>query len=128
MRPLALLLAFLLGTAAALAAEKFPVIAREDLVLAMAAAPITLIDANGSSSFRSGRLPGAIDYAARKADLAQVLPTDKGALIVAYCGSEACPSWRAAATAAAALGYTNVRHFKAGLAGWRQAGGKLERD
>ena len=128
MRPLALLLAFLLGTAAALAAEKFPVIAREDLVQAMAAGPITLIDANGSSSFRNGRLRGAIDYAARKADLAQVLPTDKGALIVAYCGSEACPSWRAAATAAAALGYTNVRHFKAGLAGWRQAGGKLERD
>ena len=128
MRPLALLLAFLLGTSAALAAEKFPVIAREDLVQAMAAGPITLIDANGSSSFRNGRLRGAIDYAARKADLAQVLPTDKGALIVAYCGSEACPSWRAAATAAAALGYTNVRHFKAGLAGWRQAGGKLERD
>ena len=128
MRPLALLLAFLLGTSAALAAEKFPVIAREDLVQAMAAAPITLIDANGSSSFRNGRLRGAIDYAARKADLAQVLPTDKGALIVAYCGSEACPSWRAAATAAAALGYTNVRHFTAGLAGWRQAGGKLERD
>ena len=128
MRPLALLLALLLGSTAALAAEKFPVIAREDLVQAMAAAPITLIDANGSSSFRNGRLRGAIDYAARKADLAQVLPTDKGALIVAYCGSEACPSWRAAATAAAALGYTNVRHFKAGLAGWRQAGGPLERD
>jgi rhodanese-related sulfurtransferase len=124
MRPLALLLAFLLGTATALAAEKFPVIAREDLVQAMAAGPMTLIDANGSSSFRSGRLPGAIDYAARKAELAQILPADKGALIVAYCGSEACPSWRAAA----ALGYTNVRHFKAGLAGWRQAGGKLERD
>jgi rhodanese-related sulfurtransferase len=128
MRPLALLLAFLLGTATALAAEKFPVIAREDLVQAMAAGPMTLIDANGSSSFRSGRLPGAIDYAARKTELAQLLPADKGALIVAYCGSEACPSWRAAASAAAALGYTNVRHFKAGLAGWRQAGGKLERD
>ena len=128
MRPLALLLAFLLGTATALAADKFPVIAREDLVQAMAAGPITLIDANGSSSFRSGRLPGAIDYAARKTELAQLLPADKGALIVAYCGSEACPSWRAAASAAAALGYTNVRHFKAGLAGGRQAGGKLERD
>jgi rhodanese-related sulfurtransferase len=128
MRPLALLLALLLGSTAALAAEKFPVIAREDLVQALAAGPVTLIDANGSSSFRSGRLPGAIDYASRKAELARLLPADKGALIVAYCGSEACPSWRAAATAATALGYTNVRHFKAGLAGWRQAGGPLERD
>ena len=128
MRPLALLLALLLGSTAALAAEKFPVIAREDLVQALAAGPVTLIDANGSSSFRTGRLPGAIDYASRKADLARLLPADKGALIVAYCGSEACPSWRAAATATAALGYTNVRHFKAGLAGWRQAGGTLERD
>ena len=128
MRPLALLLALLLGSTAAMAAEKFPVIAREDLVQALAAGPVTLIDANGSSSFRSGRLPGAIDYASRKADLARLLPADKGALIVAYCGSEAGPSWRAAATAATALGYTNVRHFKAGLAGWRQAGGTLERD
>jgi rhodanese-related sulfurtransferase len=128
MRPLAFLLTLLLGTATALAAEKFPVIAREDLVRALAAGSVTLIDANGSSSYRSGHLPGAIDYAARKADLARLLPPDKGALIVAYCGSEACPSWRAAATAAAGLGYTNVRHFKAGLAGWRQAGGPLERD
>lgn len=128
MRPLALLLALLLGPVVAFAAEKFPVIAREDLVQALAAGPVTLIDANGSSSFRGGRLPGAIDYAARKADLARLLPADKGALIVAYCGSEACPSWRAAASAATALGYTNVRHFKAGLAGWRQAGGPLERD
>ena len=30
--------------------------------------------------------------------------------------------------AVAALGYTNVKHYTGGLAGWKEAGGKLQQN
>ncbi len=96
-----------------------------DLKKAIADKKVTLLDANGTESFIKGRLPGAIDFVANKADLAKVLPADKASLIVAYCGGPKCGAWKGAATAAAALGYTNVQHFSGGLAGWKEAGEQL---
>ena len=101
-------------------------IAIADLKSGITAKTVVLIDANGSASFAKGRLPGAIDFAASKADLAKVLPADKAALIVAYCGGPKCGAWQEAATAIAKLGYTNVKHFSGGLKGWQEAGEKLE--
>lgn len=55
-----------------------------------------------------------------------MLPKDKSALVIAYCGSPMCGAWHEGAEAIAALGHTNVKHFKGGIKGWREAGGAIE--
>ena len=62
-----------------------------------------------------------------KASDAGLLPKDKGALIVAYCGGPKCNAYKAAAKAAEKLGYTNVKQFGAGISGWKKAGEPTEK-
>lgn len=108
--------------ASALAASAFPDISLADLKKAIAAKDVTVIDVNGSESYKSGHIPGAIDYTAVKNDLAAKLPADKNALVVAYCGNPKCGAYARAAEAAKELGYTNVKHYSGGIAGWKEAG------
>ena len=82
---------------------------------------------NGSDSYQAGHIPTAIDFAAKKKELASALPSDKGALVVAYCGGPTCGAYAAAAKKATELGYTNVKHLSAGISGWKEAGEKLEK-
>ena len=103
-----------------------PDISLADLKQAIAGKQVTLIDCNGSKSFAQGHIPGAIDFQASKADLARLLPPEKTALVVAYCGGPKCLAYQAGAEAAAKLGYTNVKHFSGGLSGWKQAGENME--
>lgn len=81
-----------------------------------------IIDVNGSDSYSTGHVPGAISFSAIKDNLAASLPKDKGALIVAYCGSPKCGAYLRAAKAVQKLGYTNIKHMSAGIAGWKAAG------
>ena len=115
-----------LGVHAA-APDEFPAITHQELTAAMKAKAVTVIDVNGTASFKNGRIPGAIDYASLRGGLAGVLPKDKGALVVAYCGNEKCQAYRTAAKAVAALGYTNVKHYAPGIAGWRASGASIEK-
>lgn len=85
------------------------------------AKPVVIIDANSESSYKSGHIPGAVHYAAIEKDFAKSLPADKDALIIAYCGSPMCTAWEEPAKKAKELGYTNIRHLKAGIKGWRDA-------
>lgn len=101
-------------------------ISLEDLKKAIADKKVTLIDCNGTDSFNKGHIPGALNFDAVKDDLAKKLPEDKAALVVAYCGSEKCPAYKAGAEAALKLGFTNVKHFAGGKAGWEKAGEKFE--
>jgi rhodanese-related sulfurtransferase len=87
---------------------------------------VVLVDANGTASFKEAHIPGAIDLAAHEADLAAVLPADKAALVVAYCGGPKCNAWEQGAKAVASLGYTQVKHFKGGISGWKEANGAVE--
>jgi rhodanese-related sulfurtransferase len=103
-------------------AGEFPDISIAEVKEAIQAKKITLIDVNGSDSWKSGHIPGAIDFATSKEKLASLLPQDKGALVVAYCGGPSCGAYAAAAKAAQSLGYTNVKHLAAGISGWKQAG------
>jgi rhodanese-related sulfurtransferase len=112
--------------AASTYAAEFPTITIDDLKTAMASKHVVLLDANGSESWQKGHIPGAIDFSANKENLASVLPKDKDALVVAYCGNPQCPAYRAAAAAAKELGYTNVKHLTAGIMGWKDAGEKME--
>jgi len=108
-------------------AGSFPDISLEALKSAIEKKDVTILDVNGTATYKEGHIPGAIDYVADKDDLAAKLPSDKGALIVAYCGSEKCGAYARAAKAAQELGYTNVQHFKPGLAGWKAAGEPLQK-
>jgi rhodanese-related sulfurtransferase len=115
------LLAVILLSANAFAGS-FSDITLPDLKAAIAAKKVALLDVNGPVTYANGHIPGAIDYTAHTADLASVLPSDKSSLIVAYCGNEHCGAYARAAEAAQKLGYTNVQHFKPGIAGWKAAG------
>ena len=111
----------------AFAAEKFPDISHDELKKAIEDKKVTLIDVNGSSSYQKGHIPGAIDFATAKSDLATQLPSDKNALVVAYCGNEQCGAYAKAAKAAKELGYTNVKHYSKGIKGWKESGEKTEK-
>lgn len=86
-----------------------------------------IIDVNGTDSYKTGHVPGALDYDAIKADLAAKLPKSKDSLIVAYCGGPKCMAYQAAAKAAAKLGYKNIKHMSAGISGWKEASMKMEK-
>lgn len=122
------LLAFALSLVAASAmAAEFPDISIADLKAAIAEKSVTVIDVNGSDSYTAGHVPTAVDFEAKSEDIAKVLPADKGALVVAYCGGPSCNAYKAAAKKAEALGYTNVKHLSAGISGWKKAGETLEK-
>ena len=120
----------LTGAAAAFAEEKatgYGDITIKDLKAAIEAKNVTVIDVNGSDSYAEGHIPGAVDFEKVSSKLADVLPKDKNALVVAYCGGPQCGAYKAAAKAAVSMGYTNVKHLPDGISGWKKAGEKTEK-
>ncbi len=124
-RLLATIAVAILGASIATAGE-YPDISVKKLHSAIKKKDVTVIDVNGSASYKKGHIPGAIDYTANKEKLAKLLPKEKDALIVAYCGGPSCSAYTKAAKAAKDLGYTNVMHLSAGISGWKTAGQDLE--
>ena len=122
------LIAFLAIAVCAITAQagEFPDISVSEVKAAIESKKATLIDVNGSDSWKKGHVPTAINFASAKAELAKSLPADKSSLIVAYCGGPTCGAYAAAAKAAKELGYTNVKHMSAGISGWTEAGEKTE--
>jgi rhodanese-related sulfurtransferase len=115
-----------LAATVSLQAGEFPDISVADLKKAIADKKVTVIDVNGTESYKAGHVTTAIDFQAHSAKLADKLPAKKDALIVAYCGGPSCSAYQAAAKKAKELGYTNVKHLSAGIAGWKDAKEKLE--
>ena len=101
---------------------RFPEIKQDELVKAVQAKTVFLIDANGSESYAEAHIPGAVNFDKLEGKFAESLPQDKQALIVAYCGGPGCQAWCQAADKLEEMGYTNVRHFKGGIKGWKTAG------
>ena len=108
-------------------AGEYPDISIAELKTAIAAGKVTLVDVNGSESWQKAHIPGAVDFDKSKGEFKKSLPTDKKALVVAYCGGPKCNAYQAAAKAAAKLGYKNVKHLSAGISGWKDAGEKTEK-
>ena len=117
---IATLCALTLSGLAAFAGD-FPDISIAELKQAIAEKKVVVIDVNGTDSYKSGHVPTALNFADVRGALGSVLPKDKDALVVAYCGGPACHAYTAAANAATKLGYTNVKHLSAGISGWLQA-------
>ncbi len=107
--------------------SKYADISQGDLTTAMASKSVVILDANGSDSYKAAHIPGAINYWANKDHLASLLPTDKSALVVAYCYNPQCPAYARAADAAAELGYTNIKHYRPGITGWVKSGAPVEK-
>lgn len=121
------ILAALLPPLALAGISEYPNISDQDLKQVVASKQATLLDLSGTDTFNAGHIPGAIDFAADKDNLNAYLPPGKEVLIVVYCHTGACPDYTTAAGAAVDLGYTNVKFYAPGLAGWVKAGGRVEK-
>ncbi len=125
MKKLIILLATGLLAASSYAGE-FPDISITEVKALAESKKAVIIDVNGTDSYKKGHIPGALNFESVSGKLAKVLPKDKQALIVAYCGGPKCRAYQAAATAAEKLGYKNIKHMSAGISGWLQAGEKTQ--
>ena len=123
--PLGLGAAVAMSISAPAFAAEVPHISHAQLVKAVKARKVVLLDVNGTQSYKSGHIPGAINFEAAQKNLRQKLPANKKALIVAYCGNEYCGAYKMGAQAARKLGYTNVRHYSPGIAGWKSSGARV---
>ena len=107
-------------------AGEYPDISIGDLEKAIKAGKVVVIDVNNPKNFtKSGHIPGAVSFTGAKALAKQLSKTSKDTLVVAYCGSSKCSAYKRGASAAEALGFKNVKHLSAGIAGWLKAGKKL---
>ncbi len=109
------------------ASSKAPEVTLDEFKKMVTSKSATIIDANSADMYKDGHVPGAISFAKNEGKLAQVLPADKAAPIVAYCGGPKCTAWESAAAEAEKLGYTNVKHYKGGIKVWKDSGEKLEK-
>jgi rhodanese-related sulfurtransferase len=113
--------------ALSIVAGEFPDVSVKEVKTLSESKKAVIIDVNGTESYKKGHVPGALDYDAIKDNLAAKLPAEKDALIIAYCGGPKCMAYQQAAKAATKLGYKNVKHMSAGIAGWKEAGQKVEK-
>jgi rhodanese-related sulfurtransferase len=111
-----------LGSTLPLHAAEVPSISHAELVKAVKAKKVVLLDVNGTESYKAGHIPGALNFEAEQANLKKKLPANKKALIVAYCGNPLCGAYKRGAEAAKKLGYTNVKHYSPGIMGWKKSG------
>ncbi len=106
--------------------DTFPEITHDDLLKELHRGSVTLIDCNGTESFKVAHVPHAIDFESEQGRLVRLLPKDRSELVVAYCGSPTCTAYLRGADAARSLGYTNVKHYAPGISGWKEAHAKIE--
>jgi rhodanese-related sulfurtransferase len=104
-------------------------ITREELRELVGAGEVTLVHALPEPYFRKEHIPGALQLDhERVAEQAPERLPDKDARIVTYCADLACPNSEIAANRLIALGYTDVRQYAEGIAGWIEAGLPVERE
>lgn len=92
----------------------------DDLSTKMASG-VVVIDARGTDSYAKGHVPNSKDIGVEKMT-PEMLPQDKAAPVVFYCGSTQCPVSDMAASKAVKWGYTNVWVYKGGIADWKASG------
>jgi rhodanese-related sulfurtransferase len=84
-----------------------------------------LVDVLAPASFEARHVPGAlgipkgVDFVER---FEKETHAPKDAEIIVYCSSDTCGASVQSAAALEQAGYTNVAHYKDGLAGWQNAG------
>ncbi len=108
--------------------EPFPLVSVAEVeALIKRQADVVVIDARDPVSYGRGHLPGALSIPfGNWLEEGKPLPPRDRDLIV-YCNNLDCPISRLWSEQAAQRGYTRVRHMKAGLAGWQEAGLPVEK-
>ena len=86
---------------------------------------VLIIDARPAArKFDKGHIPVAASIPDRKFDkMTDLLPQDKGTLLIFYCGGLKCALSHKSAFKAEKLGYTNVKVYAAGYPDWVKNGG-----
>jgi len=75
--------------------------------------------------YAKGHVPGAISIPDSQFNkLVHMLPADKKAAMIFYCGGMRCPLSVKSATKAKALGYTDVKLFQGGYPEWKKVYGE----
>lgn len=84
-----------------------------------------VINALNQEAYMAKHIPGSINIPAENADLAEKVIPYKKSKIVVYCANTNCTASPNLAQNLEDMGYTNVRDFEEGLAGWKKAGYEL---
>jgi rhodanese-related sulfurtransferase len=104
-----------------------PLITIDDVDQQLAKGECVPVDANGTKTReKMGTLPGAVLLTDSEAFGLSELPADKGKALVFYCANTQCGASHEAAERAITAGYTNVKVMPDGIAGWVQAGKKVQ--
>ena len=77
-----------------------------------------LYDARPVKRFGKAHIPGARPAHPRDDNFLSLLPADKDALLIFYCGGPTCPYTGIAVDMAREAGHTNLKGYQAGLPGW----------
>ena len=80
--------------------------------------PYYLYDARPVKRFGKAHVPSARPAHPKDENFLSLLPEDKDALLVFYCGGPNCPYTGIAVDMAQKAGYTNLKGYQAGLPGW----------
>jgi len=82
--------------------------------------PYSLYDARPVKKVGKAHIPGARPAHPKDDNFLSLLPEDKDALLVFYCGGPTCPYTGIAVEMAQKAGYTNLKGYQAGLPGWKK--------
>jgi rhodanese-related sulfurtransferase len=89
--------------------------------------PLALFDARTGKYDDGKRIPGAGSLSPEAtAEEVGKLISGKDVLIVTYCANLHCPASAKLAAHLRELGYRNILEYSAGIAGWIEAGNKVE--
>jgi len=94
----------------------------------IAANQCTAVDAtNASTREKMGIVPGAIVLTSYDSYNLSELPADKSRKLIFYCANTQCGASHTAAERALTAGYQNVEVMGEGIAGWVNAGKKVDK-
>ena len=89
-----------------------------------------IIDARPKrTKYDKGHIPGSLSqsWSKFKSGKVNVMPKDKGTLVIFFCGGLKCPLSHKSAFKAEKMGYTNLAVYAAGMPDWKKNGGKVEK-
>ncbi|MBD3317165.1 MAG: hypothetical protein GF344_15370 [Chitinivibrionales bacterium] len=98
-------------------------ISHKELLKLIEKSSAVIIDVNRPADYQKAHVTGAVNFYDVQT-LADALPEDKSTPVIAYCGGPKCGAWIEAARFLTAQGYTNVKHYSAGIKGWLANTGK----
>jgi len=96
------------------------VVPHDEMVKICAAGECAIIDVREPHEFRSGHIHGSLNVPMSSFHPSRV-PADRPVVLVCLSGARSAGALRMLK----ASGHDKVRHYKAGITGWRLQGGKL---